>query len=89
MHEKAMQGHSGLVLARCIRDVYYTGIRLNALLTLRYRDVDWVNKIITVQADTEKTHREFSIPIMPGLEPHIMRLLESARDNSGAWPKAH
>lgn len=60
---------------------YYTGIRLNALLTLRYRDVDWVNKIITVQADTEKTHREFSIPIMPGLEPHIMRLLESARDN--------
>jgi len=59
---------------------YYTGIRLNALLTLRYRDVDWVNKIITVQADTEKTHREFSIPIMPGLEPHILRLLEAARD---------
>ncbi|MGI3745926.1 MAG: site-specific integrase [Janthinobacterium lividum] len=59
---------------------YYTGIRLNALLTLRYRDVDWINKIITVQADTEKTHREFSIPIMPGLEPHILRLLEAARD---------
>jgi integrase len=59
---------------------YYTGIRLNALLTLRYRDVDWVNKIITVQADTEKTHREFSIPIMPGLEPHILRLLDAARD---------
>lgn len=59
---------------------YYTGIRLNALLTLRYRDVDWVNKIITVQADTEKTHREFSIPIMPGLEPHILRLLEAARE---------
>lgn len=59
---------------------YYTGIRLNALLTLRYKDVDWVNKIITVRADTEKTHREFSIPIMPGLEPHILRLLEAARE---------
>lgn len=58
---------------------YYTGVRLNALLTLRYRDVDWANKIITVQADSEKTHREFSIPIMPGLEPHIFRLLEAAR----------
>ncbi len=59
---------------------YYTGIRLNALLTLRYKDVDWLNKIITVRADTEKTHREFSIPIMPGLEPHILRLLEAARE---------
>jgi integrase len=59
---------------------YYTGIRLNALLTLRYRDVDWINKIITVQADTEKTHREFSIPIAPGLEPHIARILDAARD---------
>jgi len=59
---------------------YYTGIRLNALLTLRYRDVDWANKIITVQADTEKTHREFSIPIAPGLEPHISRILEAARE---------
>ena len=59
---------------------YYTGIRLNALLTLRYQDVDWENKIITVQADTEKTHREFSIPIMPGLESHILRLLNAARE---------
>jgi integrase len=60
---------------------YYTGIRLNALLTLRYTDVDWIIKIITVQTDTEKTHREFSVPIMPGLEPHTLRLLEAARDN--------
>ncbi|MDR9862464.1 site-specific integrase [Pseudomonas baetica] len=59
---------------------YYTGIRLNALLTLRYGDVDWDNRIIKVQADTEKTHREFSIPIMPGLEPHILKLLEAAKE---------
>lgn len=57
---------------------YYTGIRLNALLMLRVHDVDWGSKMITVQADTEKTHREFSIPIMQGLEPHLKRLLEAA-----------
>ncbi|CAI8978267.1 site-specific integrase [Pseudomonas chlororaphis] len=64
---------------------YYTGIRLNALLTLQYQDVDWENRLIRVQADTEKTHREFSIPIMPGLEPHILGLLEAA-DEIGFRP---
>jgi integrase len=64
---------------------YYTGIRLNALLTLRYQDIDWLNKLIRVEADTEKTHREFSIPIMAGLEPHIRRLLDAA-DESGFAP---
>jgi integrase len=59
---------------------YYTGIRLNALLKLRCRDVDLANKIITVEADTEKTHRQFSIPIMPGLETHLVRVLEAARE---------
>ncbi|AMB88293.1 recombinase XerC [Pseudomonas agarici] len=64
---------------------YYTGIRLNALLTLRYRDINWHNKLIRVEADTEKTHREFSIPIMAGLEPHIRRLLDAA-DKIGFAP---
>lgn len=64
---------------------YYTGIRLNALLSLRYRDIDWDNRMIRVRADTEKTHREFSIPIMPGLEPHIRRLLDAA-DKIGFKP---
>jgi integrase len=64
---------------------YYTGIRLNALLTLRYQDIDWKNRLIRVQADTEKTHREFSIPIMAGLEPHIQGLLDAA-DEIGFAP---
>jgi integrase len=64
---------------------YYTGIRLNALLSLRYQDIDWDNRLIRVQADTEKTHREFSIPIMAGLEPHIRGLLDAA-DRIGFEP---
>ena len=65
---------------------YYTGIRLNALLSLRYQDIDWAKGLIRVQADTEKTHREFAIPICPGLAPHLRRLLDSA-NNIGMKPK--
>lgn len=57
---------------------YYTGIRLNALLCIRVKDVDWHNKLIYVNGDSEKTHREFCIPIMKGLEPHIQRVLHQA-----------
>ena len=64
---------------------YYSGIRINALLNLRYRDIDWDNRLIQVQADTEKTHREFFIPIPVGLEPHIRRLLDAA-DEIGFEP---
>ncbi|WP_080963141.1 site-specific integrase [Pseudomonas fluorescens] len=57
---------------------YYTGIRLNALLCIRLKDIDWHNKLVCVNADTEKTHREFCVPITKGLEPHIERLLKAA-----------
>lgn len=57
---------------------YYTGIRLNALLCIRLRDIDWTKKLIYVNAETEKTHRGFCIPIMKGLEPHIERIVTAA-----------
>ncbi|MGO2288413.1 site-specific integrase [Pseudomonas lundensis] len=57
---------------------YYTGIRLNALLCIRLRDVDWDRQLILVRGETEKTHREFRIPIMDGLAPHMRRLLDEA-----------
>jgi len=59
---------------------YYTGIRLNALLCIRLRDIDWTRKLIYVNAETEKTHRGFCIPIMKGLEPHISRIVTAATD---------
>ena len=58
---------------------YYTGIRLNALLCLRYRDIDWDNQMILVRGETEKTHREFCVPIMEGLAPHMRRILDEAK----------
>ncbi|WP_153786074.1 tyrosine recombinase XerC [Pseudomonas sp. EMN2] len=57
---------------------YYTGIRLNALLCIRLQDVDWDRQLILVRGETEKTHREFRIPIPDGLAPHLHRLLEEA-----------
>lgn len=57
---------------------YHSGIRLNALLSVRYRDVHWDNRLIRVEADTEKTHREYSIPITADLEPHIRAVLDAA-----------
>ena len=58
---------------------YYTGIRLNALLCLRVKDIDWNGQMILIRGETEKTHREFSVPIMEGLAPHIFKILEEAR----------
>jgi integrase len=57
---------------------YYTGIRLNALLCLRLKDIDWDNQMILVRGETEKTHREFFLPIMEGLAPHLCRILGEA-----------
>lgn len=65
---------------------YYTGIRLNALLCLRLKDVDWDNQMISVRGETEKTHREYRVPIVEGLAPHIRRLLLEA-ERLGFTPK--
>lgn len=57
---------------------YYTGIRLNALLCIRKRDIDWDNQLILIRGETEKTHKEFVVPITEGLVPHLSRLLKEA-----------
>jgi integrase len=59
---------------------YYTGMRLNALLCIRVRDIDWSKKLIYINAEAEKTHRGFCIPITKGLEPHMQKILRAASD---------
>lgn len=58
---------------------YYTGIRLNALLNVRMGDIDLKHRLIRVRAETEKTHREFMIPIPDGLLPHLQTLMKAAK----------
>ncbi|KTC11548.1 integrase [Pseudomonas marginalis ICMP 11289] len=58
---------------------YYTGMRLNALLCLRYGDVYLRDRLIRVRGETEKTHREFLIPIPDGLMPQLKALMQAAK----------
>lgn len=58
---------------------FHSGIRLNALLNLRYQDVHWDSRLIRVEADKEKTHREYSIPITGDLEPHLRAVWDAAK----------
>lgn len=58
---------------------YYTGIRLNALLCVRLEDINLQEGLIRVCGNTEKTHREYFVPITEGLEPHIRKLVVTAR----------
>ncbi|MFS2158576.1 tyrosine recombinase XerC [Pseudomonas sp. Pseusp122] len=57
---------------------YHTGLRLNALLSVRFMDVDLTNRLIVVRGETEKTHREFSAPIPDLLYPLIDNLIRAA-----------
>lgn len=57
---------------------FYTGIRLNALLNLKVGDIDLKHRFIHVRAETEKTHREFLIPIPDGLLPFLGELKQAA-----------
>lgn len=55
---------------------------MNALLCIRKRDIDWENQLILIRGETEKTHKEFVVPITEGLVPHLSRLLQEA-DRAG------
>ncbi|GKQ28699.1 site-specific integrase [Pseudomonas syringae pv. theae] len=58
---------------------YYTGIRLNALLCLRYADVYLRDRLIRVRGETEKTHREFMVPIPDALMGQLETLMHAAK----------
>ncbi|KPY21020.1 site-specific integrase [Pseudomonas savastanoi] len=58
---------------------YYTGLRLNALLCLRYADVYLGDRLIRVRGETEKTHREFLIPIPDGLMAQLETIMNAAK----------
>ncbi len=56
---------------------YHTGIRLNALLSIRLGDVDLDRQMILIRGELEKTHREFEVPIPRALQPHVATLVQA------------
>ncbi|SEP37164.1 tyrosine recombinase XerC [Pseudomonas sp. Snoq117.2] len=57
---------------------HLTGIRLNALISIRLQDIDLEENLIVIRGELEKTHREFAVPIPTALYPHLTRLLDTA-----------
>ncbi|KPX17045.1 Phage integrase, partial [Pseudomonas syringae pv. daphniphylli] len=51
----------------------------NALLCLRYADVYLGDRLIRVRGETEKTHREFMIPIPDGLMAQLETIMNAAK----------
>lgn len=70
----------------CVFETFYhTGIRLNALLHIRLEDVHLRRGYLLIRGEEEKTYREFTVPIMPGLFPHL-KLLHSSAKSIGMRP---
>jgi len=57
---------------------HMTGIRLNALLCIRLKDIDFEQELMLIRGELEKTHRDFSVPIPADLLPHLRRLVAAA-----------
>nr|WP_269475954.1 site-specific integrase [Pseudomonas oryzihabitans] len=53
---------------------HYTGIRLNSLLMMQRKDVCLKRKTINIRSESDKTHKEFVLPIPGPLYEHIDRL---------------
>lgn len=53
---------------------HHTGVRLNSLLRIKLNDIDLKNQAIRVPSESDKTHREFVIPIPGPLVDHIRRI---------------
>lgn len=58
--------------------LYYTGIRRAQLVALRWEDVDLRRKLLTLKAESSKTHREWQIPIRDELVPALELLAKQA-----------
>jgi integrase len=70
---------AGDFMQRVIKILLYTGMRRSELVFLTWDDIDFHNKLITVQSKPEigfhpKSHRARSIPINPDLEQLLLDL---------------
>jgi integrase len=66
-----------------ILTAFYTGMRLNDVCNLRWRDIDLVSKIKTITFEPRKTGGELKIVVHPALEDYLLTL--SAPDSDAAF----
>jgi len=75
----AILSKSNDLMGKVVKILLYTGMRRSELVFLTWDDIDFRNKLITVQSKPEvgfhpKSHRPRSIPINPGLEQLLLDL---------------
>lgn len=80
----AILDKSGDLMKKVIRILLYSGMRRSELVFLAWDDIDFLNKLITVQSKPEtgfhpKSHRPRSIPINPDLEQLILDLPQKGK----------
>jgi len=56
--------------------LFFTGMRQQQLLTLKWRDIDFDNREIFLTLEGSKTHREWTIPLPNGCHEALLNLKE-------------
>jgi integrase len=76
--------------AMVVRALYYTGVRRRQIIELRWGDVDIVNAVWRIRAETSKTHREWTVPLAPEVIEDLKELyLRTSKRIGGRPSPAH
>lgn len=70
-----------------INTFYYTGIRRTQLVGLTWKDIDFDEATIHLQATSSKTHREWFIPMALPLRPELENLYLLTTERIGRPPR--
>lgn len=77
----------GWFWAVVFKTLYFTGMRRNQLVNLRWGDIDFQDDIISLRAESSKNRREWEVPMVAQLAPSILELrrrtVEMLHDASG------
>jgi integrase len=68
-HEaSALLGSCGAHLRPVVLFALATGLRLDELTTLRWRQIDWIRKVVTIESVSAKSRRSRRIPLAPSAQ---------------------
>lgn len=66
-----------------IKMLFFTGMRQNQLLSLKWRDIDFANNDLLLSLEGSKTHREWNIPLPQGCIDDLLYLREQTERQLG------
>lgn len=66
-----------------IKMLFFTGMRQNQLLSLKWRDINFANNDLLLSLEGSKTHREWNIPLPQGCIDDLLYLREQTERQLG------